>query len=270
MKEIYLIIFNLMGVVILTNFVLFWPDEKLYYIQCNVGQGDAILIKKGFNQILIDSGKGSDVKKCLEKNIPFWDRNIEVVVVTHNDEDHIGGMKEVLNKYEAKVLIGNGEETENWREIEKQVDKIKTEILEAGKIEKIKLGEIEMNFWWPKQNTNEEGNKTSVVFQAIYGKTKILLTGDINTEIEEELIKRERNIKSDILKIAHHGSCESSGDIFLEKVSPQIGVIGVGENKYGHPCPNVLEKLEKRGIRIKRTDKDGEIKIKIGNEGIEN
>lgn len=270
MKEIYLLIFNFVAGIVLTNFILFWPDGKFYYIQCDVGQGDAILIKKDFDQILVDSGKGSGVKKCLEKNIPFWDHNLEVVVVTHNDEDHIGGMREVLKNYNAKVLIGNGELTENWLEIERQIDKNKTEIMDASRIEKIKLGEIEMNFWWPRENTEEEGNNASVVFQTIYGKTKILLTGDINTKIEEELVRRKIDLKSDILKIAHHGSCESTGEMFLERVSPQIGVIGVGENKYGHPCQNILEKLEARGVRIRRTDKEGEIKIKIGDEAIEN
>lgn len=270
MKEIYLLIFNFVAGIVLTNFILFWPDGKLYYIQCDVGQGDAILIKKDFDQILVDSGKGSGVKKCLEKNIPFWDHNLEVVVVTHNDEDHIGGMREVLKNYNAKVLIGNGELTENWLEIERQIDKNKTEIMDASRIEKIKLGEIEMNFWWPRENTEEEGNNASVVFQTIYGKTKILLTGDINTKIEEELVRRKIDLKSDILKIAHHGSCESTGEMFLERVSPRIGVIGVGENKYGHPCQNILEKSEARGVRIRRTDKEGEIKIKIGDEAIEN
>lgn len=258
----YLIVGSLLSVIILGRFVLTWPDSNLKYVQCEVGQGDAILISQKFNQILIDGGKGSGVIDCLENNMSLWDRNIEVVVATHADYDHIGGLDEVIQKYNIGVLFWNGKQSvkEEWINLKKDLDSENILYRKVEEIDGFNLGDIKVDFLWPFKNCDLEDNDCSIVSQVGFGEIKILLTGDISLQIEE-ILKENYNLKSDILKISHHGSKYSSGDDFLTEVNAKIATLGVGKNCYGHPNQEVLDKLEENGSQIRRTDQDGEIVI---------
>ena len=274
----------LIGIFLVLSFV--WaiifnlPDNKLHVWFCDVGQGDAIFISKGSVQILVDGGPDSKVLECLSNNLPFWDREIEMVVSTHPDADHITGLIDVIERYSVKYFVLNPilKNSENFNIfIKKAIEENATYIFPA-KNEKIKAGEVVLRLLWPeekladskKMNESsekvlgefieiEKANEFSIVLRLDYGKFCLFLPGDISSKGEEQL---EINKSCQILKVPHHGSRYSTGEDFLEKLSPSLAVISVGKNWFGHPTDEVLERLEERNIKILRTDKDGEVEIR--------
>ena len=270
------IIFFTLGVLLLANFFA-WTialDLKkhkfLEVIFFNVGQGDAIFVETPTgHQILIDGGPSSKIIEKLTKEIPFWDRSIDLIILTHPEKDHMVGLLEVLKRYKVENILWTGivRETPEYREwlslIEKEKANIK--IAKAGQKISCKNCKWKIEIFYPFESLEgeefEDSNNTSIVSKLIFGKLSFLFTGDISKDIEESLILTNLDLDSEILKVAHHGSKTSSSSKFLEKVSPKIATISVGENKYGHPNKEVLEILKKYGIKVLRTDLDGDIKI---------
>lgn len=272
-------------ILVISLMVLVWwwqgrPDGNLHVVFCDVGQGDAVLVSKGEMQMLIDAGPSGVVMECLEGNIPFWDRKIEVVVNTHADKDHIGGLDEVMEKYEVGKLVVNGIRGRNKdsERVVKLVEEREVEVVVAKKGDRIVMGEIEFRVLWPEEKQGEvlawrdmdygvEGvredmNVMSIVGLLFWGDFEVLLTGDIG-QAEELALKRMGVLKKvEVLKVAHHGSKFSSSEKFLEEVRPNEAVIMVGsKNSFGHPTEEVLMRLERVGSRIWRTDEKGEIEI---------
>ncbi len=242
----------------------------------DVGQGDAIFIElPNGRQILIDGGPDSKVVEKLNSTMPFWDRDIDMVIATHADADHITGLVPVLAHYDVDLIIWNGIEanTEIFKEWKEAVSGEGAEVLVGEYGTRINLSEIAFfEILWPllRQDfagqalpeTNMSQNDYSVVVRFVYGEDSFLFTGDIERQSEYEIVQQTLNIESDILKIAHHGSKTSSSELFLEKVRPKIAVISVAKNNsYGHPYGAVLERLEKFGISIMRTDSQGDIVV---------
>lgn len=220
------------------------PDEKLHLIFCDVGQGDASLITKGDFQMLIDTGpKNGGVTECLSNHIPFWDKRIEVFVNSHPQADHIGALPEVEKHY--------------------QIDK---KWLSGVAGDRIRYGSLEFDILGPTENARVLGastdlNQLSVVIAMSYGKFRVLFTGDIG-EGEELALNRAGVLAAvDVLKVAHHGSKYSSTAEFLSAVRPELAVISVGKNGYGHPTSEALGRLGAVGSRIWRTDKQGVLEI---------
>ncbi len=272
-------------ILVISLIVLIWwwqerPDENLHVVFCDVGQGDAVLISKGEVQMLIDAGPSGVVMECLENNMPFWDRKIEVVLNTHPDRDHIGGLDEVMEKYEIDKLIINGIKGRNKdsERVVRLVDEKGVEVVVAKEGDMIMMGEVEFKVLWPEEKQGEvlvwkdmdyeieeereDMNVMSVVGLLSWKDFEVLLTGDIG-QVEELALERMGVLeKVDILKVAHHGSKFSSSEKFLEKVRPNEAVIMVGAgNSFGHPTEEVLMRLERVGSRIWRTDEQGEIEI---------
>lgn len=242
------------------------PGMKVMIL--DVGQGDAILIQKGDQQILIDGGQ--DEKAVLEglgKYVPFWDREIEVIIATHPDADHIAGLPSVMENYTVDEVIDTGVSSTS-QVYQKFKDTIKdkniTE-LEGEKGLKIKMGdEAVLEILYPDgkedKNNPKDTNVTSIVAKLEYGENSFLFTGDLTVEGEEVLVKSGKDISAGILKVGHHGSKYSTSQAFLEKVKPREAVISVGaENRYGHPAGEVVDRLEADGVEIKRTDKAGDV-----------
>ncbi len=246
----------------------------------DVGQGDSIFIETPQNQqILIDGGPGSAVLEKLGKEMPFWDRTIDLVILTHPDFDHISGLIEVLRRYQVENILWTGIlcETAECQEWQKLIATEGANIYLAKAGQNIKLARNDLaNFEVLYPFENLEGkkvsntNNTSIVARLVYGENSFLFTGDAYQSVERELIKRGDEIDSDILKVGHHGSKNSNSSEFIEAVSPQIAVISVGkDNKYGHPNQETLAILEKYGIstlnaphlNVLRTDINGDIKI---------
>jgi competence protein ComEC len=236
-----------------------------------VGQGDSEFIKtpQG-HQILIDGGPGLAVLEKISKNLPFWDKKIDLVILTHPEKDHMQGLISLLQRYKADYILWTGIKKDSseyleWLKIlEKQkLAGVKIIIAEAGQT--IKAGEILIETVYPYENLNgkiiKDANESSVVNKIVYGENLFLFTGDISIKTEKDIINSDKNISADVLKIAHHGSKYSTSQEFLQAVNPEIAVIEVGKNSYGHPTSETLQRLENFGIQIKRTDKDGDVKI---------
>lgn len=235
----------------------------------NVGQGDAILINYlDRYQILIDGGpEGKVLMYELGKVMPKNDQEIEVVILTHSDWDHFGGMIDLLDYYSVKSFLTN--DIENDKEsFQKLVNKIKDKNIPVNLPEsgsRIDFGEyLDIKFLAPDvDNRFSNGNDNSIVTRLDFGENSFLFTGDIGEKTEKVLVKEAGQLLDvDWLKVAHHGSKNSTSTIFLNKVTPEFGIISVGkDNRYGHPAKEAVERLEDLQIKIFRTDEKGTIKV---------
>ena len=248
------------------------PDDNLHVSILDVGQGDAILIQKGNQQVLVDGGPNPQaIILELGKQMPFWDRTIELMILTHPSADHVTGLVEVLNRYRVKQALHPNLDFESniydeWLRLVEEKD-IKGTIAQAG--QQIDLGEgliIEvLNPQMPRlTGTESDIDNNGMVLHITMGEVSFLLTADIMWEAEFELITQRANLISTVLKVAHHGSDTSTTPEFLAVVNPQLAVISVGaDNKFGHPTPEVMERLEDRiGVEnIYRTDEQRTIEF---------
>jgi len=259
------ILFVIVTSLVTFSFISSWPDEKLHLISCDVGQGDAFLIFRRFQQILIDGGKDNRVIQCLENYLPYWDRRIDVIIASHDDHDHIGGLVEVMKRYRVDNIIWNGKATksDDWTLIATEAKKQSTKLF-SGSNKGYMLKDITINQLWPQDTEleNIEDNLASLVMHIKYGQFRMLFTGDIDSLTEEKLISDTLNITSDILKVSHHGSRFATSDNWLLKVNPGLALIGVGKNNsYGHPSSEVIKRLSDKNIDVHRTDLQGSMEI---------
>lgn len=231
----------------------------------NIGQGDAILISQGSNQILIDGGRtGKDLLSRLGRHMPFWDRTVEVVIATHPDADHIGGFASLAATYDIEHFLYTGAEskTEMYTLLKRALERNQVDVLKifrGGNIQLPQLGNMYIEYpLTPLPEEMAETNAGSIVARFSYGSTEMLFTGDLPHE--ERLLSQSAH--ADILKVAHHGSRYSTSALFLDQIKPTEAVISVGKNSYGHPSPDVLARLEERNIIVRRTDKDGDVEYR--------
>lgn len=286
MKKSFWLILTL-GLLLVGGAFFQLPDAKLHLVFCDVGQGDAILIIQGSRQILIDGGPNDKVLNCLSRHLPFWDRDLELVVLTHPESDHITGLTSVIERYNVIEILSNSlpAETGVFSKFRNQVIDHKIPVFSPKKGDIIKIGPLELKILYPLEKLGNElvwqnkqslavlgvsvytgnFNQTAIASELQYRSFKVLLPADIESS-EEKLI--ENPGKVNVLKVAHHGSKYSSSEEFLEKIQPEVAVISVGaNNRYGHPAAETLERLKNlvldRGGRPKilRTDLDGEIEI---------
>lgn len=235
---------------IFVGILLSAPDQKMRLIFCDVGQGDGAIISKGSWQMLVDSGPDNGkMEKCLDRYLPFWDRRIEGIIVSHWDKDHNGALAKIIKSYKIDNLF---ESSESGEDIEQ---KIYTYKMKAG--ESIRYGEIYFDVVYPRDN-NEKGNDSSLVTVLNYRSNKFMFSGDAAVAAEGEMMNWWRE-EIDGLKVAHHGSGGSSGEEWLTRLRPVVAVISVGKNNYGHPAREVVERLEKLGSKIYRTDQVGDL-----------
>ncbi len=246
------------------------PDDKLHVSFLNVGQGDAILIQKGSRQVLIDGGPSPQaVTLELSRQMPFWDRSIDLVVLTHPHGDHLAGLLEVLRRYDIGQVLYTSLDYESslydeWLRYIKETG-IKSTIVCAG--QRIDIGDgVFFEVLWPSANpikgSNTDADPNSAVLLLKEGDISFLLTGDTTSEAEWELIRERAVVNTTVIKIAHHGSLSSSTTEFLSVVNPKAAVICVGANNtYSLPNNEVIERLEARlgENNIYRTDRDGTI-----------
>ena len=268
LKLLNLSLFLLIFLLVLVIFQL--PKKRLELVFCDVGQGDATLVSWGEYQMLVDGGPDSSVLSCLGKSMPFWDRNIEVVVATHPQADHMTGLVEVLKRYRVdrfymskvendiaevrelkKVIVESGVE---WGELDDGVG------FRFGGVELKVLHPFEISRSWSVIEVSDV-NEVSTVLLGSLGKFDFLLTGDIGEGIEDQLRLMNRLKEVEVLKVAHHGSKYSTSEEFLEVVKPELAVISVGENRFGHPTREVLERLSGVGARVLRTDQEGRVRV---------
>ena len=241
----------------------------------NVGQGEAIFIETpSRHQILIDGGPSSLILEKLAESLPFWDRTIDLIILTHPEHDHLAGLIEVLKRYKVENILWTGivRDTSEYDEWVKLIKNEGAKIKIAQASQRINLSTYEVNrhidILYPFENLEgqefENSNNTSIVAKLIFGENSFLFTGDAYQSVEKKLVSRGWGLNSDVLKVGHHGSKTSTSEEFIKQVSPEIAVISVGkDNPYQHPHQETLDTLEKYGIKILRTDKNGDIKILV-------
>lgn len=260
---------------------MIWGNEKVLRVSfLDVGQGDAIFIQSpDGEQLLIDGGPNKKVLSELGKVMPFWDRSIDIVIATHPDADHIGGLPDVLERYDVEYIFDSAVVSDSsiydvWQRAIQNEHARYTHLYRGTRVF------LDENIWldvlYPSrekfENKNPSAsldeardksfrinpNEASIIVRLTYGNTCIILTGDIERNGELELLNDD--IDCDVLKIAHHGSKTSTSDAFLQAVSPAIAIISAGkDNRYGHPHNVILNKLQSAGISLFRTDEVGRV-----------
>ncbi|MBX4211542.1 MAG: MBL fold metallo-hydrolase [Candidatus Yanofskybacteria bacterium] len=269
-KLIYGIILGaLIVLVVATGVQADHQDGLLKVTFLDVGQGDAIFIQTpNGNQILIDGGPNGSVLSKLAEVMPFQDRDIDMIVLTHPHTDHMNGLIEVLDRYKVYYIV-QAKETYDSREFrawQEAVAEEKTNEIEALAGQEFDFGaEVKLTVLHPTHSVAGTTTKTPhddvVVTELSYKDTKVLLTGDMETEVEDQIMSYV-NVDADVLKIGHHGSKTSTSSSFLNAVTPQVAIIQVGQkNRYGHPSKDVLNRLDNSHIPYYRTDTNGGITL---------
>ncbi|TSC54781.1 MAG: metallo-beta-lactamase [Parcubacteria group bacterium LiPW_30] len=254
-------------------------DEKtkeLTVAFLDVGAGDSIYIEApNGNKMLIDGGPDRGVVRELSEIIPFYERTIDVVLATHPDKDHIGGLVDVLKNYETKIILTTGatSTTETDRAfgkaiIEEEKMGAKNILVKRGSV--VKLSEdILFTVLYPVSvNPKGSTNDTSIVGRLTYGNQSFLLTGDAPQKVEKYLVSIDgKKLKAKVLKIGHHGSKTSSSEVFIGNVSPDYAIISTAKkNRYGHPNKEVIDLLKKYNIPMLATYDGGKIIFKTDGE----
>ena len=268
-RLIYGTLLTMFAIVIILGIIIFYSqtNSRLKIVFLNVGQGDAILIESGSNQLLIDGGKNSDkLLNNLLKFMPFWDKTIETVLVTHPDSDHFAGLIGLLENYQVKNIIRTNAEShsQNWLAFKKEITSENiNQILGEKNVRLIFPNQATIQILYPFGNVpkySRNTNLNSLVAKLVYGQNSFLFTGDLPFAGEEKLLASGIDLQSKVLKVGHHGSKYSTGDDFLDAVKPQDAVISVGaQNRYHHPSDIVIKKLKQRLIKVWRTDRNGNI-----------
>lgn len=238
----------------------------------DVGQGDAIYIETpNKKQVLIDGGKDSKLIYSLSKVMPFADRSLDLLIITHRDMDHIGGLPMLLEGYRVEKVIDNGikGETEISNSIDDKISNRSIDKKIARDNMRITLDQkrnIYLDVIYPYENfLGDDSNDGSVVAKLVYGQNSFLFTGDAGVYAENLIMwnEQEDNLDVDVLKLGHHGARSSSSLLWLEKTNPELAIISAGKNNsYGHPHEEVLDRLENLKIPFLSTADIGTILIK--------
>lgn len=257
-----------LAVLIMVNAIPLLSPPVLRVSFLDIGQGDAIWIQApNGKELLIDSGPDQSVIDRLGEEKNFFDRTIDMILATHSDADHIGGFPYVLDRFKINTVIESEissptliDRTFGQKVINEHVNK-----LTARTGERIVLDPkhgVVIDILFPDQNPiGWETNEASIVTKISYGDTSFLLTGDSPSDVEDFLVKTYGNqLHADVLKLGHHGSKTSSSDSFLQTVKPMTAIVSAGlGNKYGHPAPEVIERVESINAQILETSQLGTI-----------
>ena len=261
-----------MAVLAISAGVVWWaaldqPDGRLVVTVLDVGQGDAILVETpAGHHLLIDGGAdGQRLMEELGKRLPFWERSLDLVVLTHPQEDHLAGLVETLRRYEVAHVLATARDSESptyeaWRtQIRRQGIRLTT----ARPGQRIELGDgavLRVLAPGGPALAASNANNSSLVVRLEYGDASFLLTGDVESTGEEALLSSDASLSATVLKVPHHGSRTSTTPAFLRAVQPTVAIVSVGDgNPYGHPSPTVLERLD--GTLLLRTDQHGAVRL---------
>lgn len=245
------------------------PDGRLHVRYLDVGQGDAALITlPDGQQILIDGGPSpTTLLSELGRAMPFWDHKIELVILSHPDEDHLMGLVALLERYEVGQVIDSSAESEadlylQWRHLIKE-NQIPGVPAHRGMF--VDLGDgahIDVLHPHPSILMQDAitSNDASTVLRLALGEVSFLFTGDLEAYGESILLESGQNLESTVLKVSHHGAKEGTTELFLQAVDPRLAVISVGSNRFGHPAKETLDRLD--GVPVLRTDRTGTLDIR--------
>ncbi|NLY43272.1 MAG: MBL fold metallo-hydrolase [Clostridiaceae bacterium] len=233
----------------------------------DVGQADCILIQEpGGKAMLIDAGNNADSKFIIDYLEEKKIERLEYVIGTHPHEDHIGSLDSVIYAFDIGQVFmpKRANTTKTFEDVLQAISDKGLKVTTPKVGDTYTLGEARWTILAPNREDYKEINDSSIVIRLVYGDTSFMFTGDAEEESEADILKNSgqitNSLKSDVLKVGHHGSSTSTSDSFLEAVSPQYAVICVGkDNSYGHPHRETMKKLSEKGIEIFRTDESGTI-----------
>lgn len=277
-KRLFIFLIILGIIFILTIIPLFWfyypfqaaDKNKLEVSFFDVGQGDAALIETAFGQnILIDGGPDGSIIPKLQVELPWWDRKIDLLILTHPHDDHVAGLIDVLQKYEVKKILYTGitHDSPAYLEWLALVRDQHIPLIIIDRPQKIIFGaDCLFDILYPLESflgkSTSNLNNSSIVGKFICADKSILFTGDAEYEVEAELLAAGLDVSAQILKVGHHGSDTSTSEEFAAAVNPETAVISVGkDNKFGHPNLRVIKRLERLGAQVLRTDLSGTIRM---------
>ena len=259
------IILIILAVLVFLMFSLSSKEEQLEVHFLDVGQGDAILIRTPQGQnILIDAGPDNLVLSELAKVLPWWDRKIDYVIISHYHADHYIGLVDILNKYQVGHILTTAHQPDDWfydfYQGELFRHQLTETIVEAG--EKFILAD---DLYWQvllADSHHEDFNDSSLVTRFTYGQVDFLFMGDLPASGEEHILQQNLILESEFLKIGHHGSKYSSSQGFLQTVNPKVCIIQSGlDNKFGHPHAEAIQRMGQVGCQIRDTQNQGTISL---------
>jgi competence protein ComEC len=270
----------------------FWwqyPDENLKIVTCDVGQGDAILIMRGFSQVVIDGGANNLVLSCLGKHVPFYDRKIEMVILTHPQADHMTGLVDLMERYRVELFVANAVRVEGhvYQDLIGYMADKQVPVLTPKSGDMVNINALRWKFLWPEERVGgsngwgeimngggvglplevsgvkvDDLNQISIVTRLEYGQFSALFTGDVTDSEELAMLAGGLIEEVVLLKVPHHGSKHSSTPGLLQAARPRLAVISVGSNNtFGHPASDTLMRLESLGAKVLRTDEVGDVEV---------
>ncbi|MFZ4648615.1 MAG: ComEC/Rec2 family competence protein [Patescibacteria group bacterium] len=255
------IIFSILGCLSSIN-----QNRFVRLIFFDVGQGDATLVVlPDGRKILIDGGPDDKILLRLGSYLNFFDRQIDWVILTHEHDDHVFGLVQILKRYQVGKIVYSEKSCKNpacstFFEIANET-RVSLEKLKNNKTILFDQN-CSMQLFPPHDSETKNVNNRSIALRLVCGEARLLLAGDGEEARENELLLEHQNLSADIFKASHHGSKTSNSQEFLEAINPKVVIISVGENNtFGHPSENIIERFKKMGIRIFRTDKNGNISI---------
>ncbi|MGM0439102.1 MAG: ComEC/Rec2 family competence protein [Patescibacteria group bacterium] len=271
----FLIFCNLVA---LSIFLDLRKEQDLEVTFFDVGQGDAALIRTSDRKnILIDGGPEDKILSHLSSELPFWDRDIDLIILTHPHADHLSGLVEVLERFNVEKVLWTKQSHDSlvFREWESLLEKVDDKKVYRG--QRVYLGEAYLDILFPPKDFDfSKGlNEASIVNRLVHEDGSVLFTGDAGKRQEEKLLEWEKecsenkfdwcraiNLPSDVLKVSHHGSASSSGYDFVKRVNPEVAVISAGaDNRHGHPHEEVLKIFNDLSIDTHKTFEEGNFKV---------
>lgn len=257
--------------------LMFHQPENLEVDFLNVGQGDSILIKTPYGQnILIDGGPDDKVVNELGREMSWWDKQIDLIILTHPHDDHVSGLLEVIKRYKVKKIAYTGvvHSSPNYLAWLELVKSEKIPVIIIDRPQKIEFGpDCWLDIVYPRESllgkSMDNLNNSSIIARLVFRHTNFLFAGDAEEEVEDKLFLEGIDLSADIFKASHHGSDTSNSQEFLESVNPDMVVIQVGEdNKFGHPSLRAVKRFERLGAQIFRTDLDGAVELTSNGESV--
>lgn len=250
-------------------------DGLLHIYYLNIGQGDAILIRTpGMEYVLVDGGPDDTVLQELSAVMPFYERTIDVMVLTHPHADHVDGLVEVLSRYEVRqvMLTGVAYNSSSYARFLELTRERGARIMIVDGQKDFRLGAAVFDVVYPFESLVgahfENVNNSSISFRLLYGGRSFYFSGDLEVEGEEKLVASGLDLRADVFKAGHHGSRTSSTEPLLDTVEPSWAVISCGvDNPFGHPHAETIRHFQERGIGIYRTDLNG--RVDVASDGVD-